>query len=106
MIVKQGKFTLAAGTAVMIAPGLAMTATHVFSEQLRDLMSGDAVILLGTPRPGAFELWRIRKITMGNRDDDVALLSLNLHLTFQETAGRSAPFPLRRVRQGTTSSFT
>jgi hypothetical protein len=65
------------GTAVVIAPGLAITATHVLSEALPHLTSGDAEVICIGVRSGNLDLWRVRKISYTDRDD-VAYLSLQL----------------------------
>jgi hypothetical protein len=65
------------GTAVVIAPGLAVTATHVLSEALPHLPSGGAEVLCIGVRSEHLDLWRVRKVSYTDTDD-VAYLSLQL----------------------------
>lgn len=66
------------GSAVMIAPGLAVTATHVFNEDYTDdeLMSGhQAMALQGIRSDHTADMWRVEKIVY-SPGDDMALLSV------------------------------
>ena len=65
------------GTAVMIAPGLAVTATHIVSESLDRLATGRAAALLFGVRSDRADIWKIRSISHSN-GDDTAYLSLEL----------------------------
>jgi len=66
------------GSAVMIAPGLAITATHVFEEYWDDLASGqERMALQGIRSDGSMDVWRVEHITI-SRVDDMALLSVAL----------------------------
>lgn len=63
------------GSAFMIAPGLALTATHIISEIVDDLQGGRiAPICLGI-RDKTIDVWKIGKITY-NFDSDITFLSL------------------------------
>lgn len=72
-----GEPPIAIGTAVGIAPGLAVTATHVVEGDLAKLLDGDASILCAAPRDSGLELWSVRKV-MGTDTDDTAYLGLEL----------------------------
>jgi Trypsin-like peptidase domain len=66
------------GSAVMIAPGLAVTATHVFTEDYTDdeLVSGRvAMVLLGIRSDQTADMWRVENIVY-SPGDDMALLSV------------------------------
>lgn len=66
------------GSAVMIAPGLAVTATHVFRSYWGDLMSGKEVMALqGIRSDGTMDMWRVSHIS-ATPEDDMALLSISL----------------------------
>lgn len=68
------------GSAVMVAPGLAVTATHVFNEDYTDdeLVSGRlAMALQGIRSDQTADMWRVEKIVY-SPGDDMALLSVAL----------------------------
>jgi Trypsin-like peptidase domain len=65
------------GTAVIIAPGLAVTATHVLGDTMPHLASGDAEVMCIGVRSGGLDLWRVWNVSYTDRDD-VAYLSLQL----------------------------
>ena len=64
------------GTAVLIAPGLAVTATHVL-DRLDDIVAGHAALLMLSPRHGGLDVWHVRKVNTAT-DSDVAYLSVEL----------------------------
>ena len=75
------------GTGVMIAPGLALTATHVLAfrpNHLPALQSGDASMLCIGVRSEGLDVWKLRSIAHKYHDDedlyldDLAYLSLEL----------------------------
>ena len=65
------------GTAVMIVPGLAVTATHIVSESLDRIETGRAAALLFGVRSDRADIWKIRSISH-SKGDDTAYLSLEL----------------------------
>jgi trypsin-like peptidase len=65
------------GTGAIIAPGLAVTATHVLRGHLEALVAGDAVAYCFGPRPGHLDIWKLRKISATDTDD-IAYISLEL----------------------------
>ena len=78
------------GSAVMIAPGLALTAAHVLRDSLSQLGSGDQIpYCLGIRGDGRLDIWRTTNISYD--DGDIAFLSLELNSAIGE-GGR-----LRRV---------
>jgi hypothetical protein len=69
--------TTVMGTGAMIAPGLAVTATHVLRDRLEEVLAGDVALLCVAPTNEAVDFWNIRAI---NKDEvgDIAYLSLEL----------------------------
>lgn len=65
------------GSAVMLAPGLAVSATHVVVDILADLADGNASALCLGPRTGQLDLWRLRSISTVDQND-IMFLSLEL----------------------------
>lgn len=65
------------GTGVMVAPGLALTATHVLRDDIPALVDGEVGALCIGVRSEAIDLWKIRSVSV-TRDDDLAYLSLEL----------------------------
>jgi hypothetical protein len=55
------ELTVIEGTAVMIAPGLVLTASHVFSDLLPDLASGKASLGCIGIRTSGLDIWTVRK---------------------------------------------
>jgi len=65
------------GTAVMVAPGLAVTAAHVLRHFLADLMSGtQGCLCIGVRAEGTFDAWKLRSLTLDG--GDLAWMSLEL----------------------------
>jgi V8-like Glu-specific endopeptidase len=69
------ELTVIEGTAVMIAPGLALTASHVFSDLLPDLASGKASLGCIGIRTSGLDIWTVRKVS-SSETNDLAYLSL------------------------------
>lgn len=65
------------GSAVVIAPGLALTATHVISEVLSDLSIGRASIYCVGVRSAGLDIWRVRSLSY-TEDSDLTYLALEL----------------------------
>lgn len=66
------------GSAVMIAPGLAVTASHVFMDYWDGLEAGkERMALQGIRSDGTADMWNVRDITRTN-GDDMALLGVDL----------------------------
>lgn len=65
------------GTATMIGPGLALTATHVLTDHLDGVMAGNTAVMAFGPRPGGGDAWRVRTIST-TEEDDIAVLGLSL----------------------------
>lgn len=63
------------GTAAMIAPGLALSATHLFDQELEELSSGKIRTYLVGIRDEGLEMWNIRKLTW-DISHDVCILTL------------------------------
>jgi hypothetical protein len=63
------------GSAVMIAPGLAVTASHVFMDDWDALQAGkERMALQGIRSDGTADMWNVRDITR-TAGDDMALLA-------------------------------
>jgi hypothetical protein len=80
------------GTALMIGPGLALTATHVLAnhhEQIRDGEVG--VVCAGMRKNGTLELWSLRHL--GHDEGDLTILSLQLATPLLD-GGRFTSLPL------------
>lgn len=77
VLVKDEAGVKAMGTVVAIAPGLAVTATHVLPERLEAVLDGEATLLCAAPTDQALQLWHVRKVNFTS-DDDIAFLSLEL----------------------------
>jgi hypothetical protein len=77
VVVRTGNEDLVAGTAVVIAPGLAVTATHVLSDRLVEVLAGTASLTCIGPTSAGLEIWRVQKINYCDADD-IAYLSLQL----------------------------
>lgn len=80
------------GTAVMIGPGLALTATHVLGHH-HDQSRGGAVevVCAGMRMNGTIELWRVRHL--GHDEGDLTILSLQLATPLVD-GGRLTSLPL------------
>jgi hypothetical protein len=66
------------GSAVMIAPGLAVTATHVFMDFWEGLEAGqERMALQGIRSDGTADMWNVQNITRTD-GDDMALLGVDL----------------------------
>jgi hypothetical protein len=66
------------GSAVMIAPGLAVTASHVFMDYWDGLEAGtERMALQGIRSDGTADMWNVRNITR-SEGDDMALLGVDL----------------------------
>jgi S1-C subfamily serine protease len=88
------------GTAVMIGPGLALTATHVLSNHHEQIRGGAVgVVCAGMRTNGTVELWRLRHL--GHDEGDLTILSLQL-ATPPVDGGRltSLPVTTRTPREG------
>lgn len=82
--VRRGDLFEILGTGVMIAPGLAITATHNLRDDFPALERGDVGALCLGVRTGVLDLWRIRSISH-NDVDDLAYLSLQLASPLTDT---------------------
>lgn len=65
------------GSAVMVAPGIALCATHVIDPHLSSLVSGESMALCSGITSSGLLLWHVRKITcVGNSDFTILGLEL------------------------------
>ena len=71
------------GTAFMVSPGLAMTATHNIFDKVEEISRGEAIPCCYGLRDAKAELWRISSIIY-SPDDDIALLSLEANTQIVE----------------------
>ncbi|NKE67127.1 trypsin-like peptidase domain-containing protein [Ramlibacter sp. RBP-2] len=65
------------GSAVLVAPGIALCATHVIEPYLEALLSSESVVMCQGFTPHGLQIWQIRKVTTAP-DSDVAILGLVL----------------------------
>lgn len=77
VVISTPEGTRVMGTAVMIAPGLAITATHVFDESISDIQCGAASIFCVGPTSTEVEFWRVIEISYAP-NNDIAYLSIQL----------------------------
>ncbi len=63
------------GSAAMMAPGLAITATHVFADRVDTLLRGEIEAYCIGIRPEGLEIWHVRHLTIPP-DRDISFLSL------------------------------
>ena len=77
VVVRTGAGEGIVGTAVVLAPGLAVTATHLFGDCLPEVGKGKATVFcVGPTTAGAF-MWQVNKLNYSDRDD-IAYMSLEL----------------------------
>jgi len=69
------------GSAVLVAPGVAICVRHVVDPALSSIMSGDEAIMCFGITPNGLQIWRVRKITQVP-SSDLALLGLELASEF------------------------
>ncbi len=88
------------GTGVLIAPGLAVTATHTFRRYLPYVSAGRLSLACFGVRPGSLDVWFIRSISYAD-GDDLAFLSLELRSPISDAwRFTSLPITTRTPRQG------
>lgn len=63
------------GSAVMVAPGIALSAKHVFSDNLDEIMLGNKSTISTAITKDGLQIWRINKITLID-NSDLAILGL------------------------------
>lgn len=63
------------GTAIIVAPGLAITATHNFVDYIDEIMTGDVQIYGFGIAADKMNIWRVSEISWAP-DDDIALLGI------------------------------
>jgi len=73
--------TVIEGTAVMIAPGLALTASHVFRDLVSDIASGQAALACIGIRTNGLDIWPVRNVSYTDADD-LSYLSLEPQSAF------------------------
>ena len=87
---RSSEGTTVFGTAVVIAPGLAVTAAHLFNEAERELMAKGELVPFCTGITGSgLDFWLIRSFTSAP-DSDVAFVTIEM---------RSELAPARRLRK-------
>ena len=69
------KWSSVEGTAVMVAPGIAIAAAHVIEEHIPSIMSGEVHIICAGFTPTGPRYWRVRHMTKAD-GTDVMVLSL------------------------------
>lgn len=61
------------GSAVLVAPGIALSAKHVFTDSLDDIMNGKKSTISTAITKDGLQIWRINKITLIDNSDLVIL---------------------------------
>lgn len=78
VFVRTAEEDVVVGTAAVIAPGLAISAAHVLTDYLAQILAGAASLICIGPRSVGLDFWRVRRLSTCDTDDDVAYLSLEL----------------------------
>lgn len=65
------------GSAAMIAPGLAVTAAHVFRDEIPELEAGYASIFVTGMREDCLDYWGVRDVSYA-KNEEIAYISLEL----------------------------
>lgn len=82
------------GTAVMIGPGLAVSAKHVFTDRLAAVVAGEqGAYGFGLKRDGQANFWLIQTVILLDDDGDLIMFSLRL-LSDLPDGGRLTSLPL------------
>ena len=63
------------GTAIIVAPGIAITATHNFIDQIEKICNGQVVPYCLGIREHASDMWKVKSISY-DPNDDIAFLSI------------------------------
>jgi hypothetical protein len=63
------------GTAFMVAPGIALTATHIISNYIDEIKDGKMAIYCAGIRSECVELWKVLSIAY-SPDDDISVFSI------------------------------
>ena len=71
------------GTAVLVAPGVALAATHVLQPYVEQLKSGEIGLHCVGVREGEMTIWLVRDVTQ-ILESDITILTLELATDFQE----------------------
>lgn len=66
------------GTAAIVAPGLAVTATHVLNDEIHAIMDGKASLICFGPTSSGLQMWNVRKYSACEHSDDISFLSLEM----------------------------
>ena len=78
VVIRDGDSHKIEGTAVMIAPGLAVTASHVFAEHVGDIGAGTSALSCFGHRSTGVDVWKVTNIVSDVDRGDLAFLSLEL----------------------------
>ncbi|WP_421997072.1 trypsin-like peptidase domain-containing protein [Roseovarius confluentis] len=70
---EQGAYIF--GSAALVAPGVALSASHIFSDDIEELVKSEIGFYAVGIREDDIDLWNIRKINM-SPDNDICVLSL------------------------------
>ena len=73
------------GTAIIVAPGLAITATHILHDAIGEITAGNVVPYCFGIRADGLEIWRVTRLSYVE-SDDIALLSLEAVSSFSADA--------------------
>ncbi|WJS05216.1 S1 family peptidase [Roseibium aggregatum] len=79
---KPGEYDVL-GSAAMVAPGIALSAWHVFEPFMAEIKSGEREVLLHAILDGGLQLWRVEEISQFDATD-IIILRINLASDFPE----------------------
>lgn len=89
----------AEASAVMVAPGVALTAAHVFNDRLKGLMAGEIVVHAAGLKSGGVQLWAINQITIV-QSSDLAILTTELRSHDEAVEVKQAQITTRLPQAG------
>jgi hypothetical protein len=96
IVVRRSSHTSAKGTGVMVAPGLAISATQIVRELLDDILGGTVALLAVGPADRGLDNFHVRKLSISS-DSDITYMSVEL------ASAVSADCRLRTLPMTTTS---
>ena len=100
IVVRSSSHTSAMGTAVMVAPGLAISATHIVRELLDDILGGTVALLAVGPADRGLDIFHVRKLSISS-DSDIMYMSVELASAVSaDWRFRTLPMTTRSPRLG------
>lgn len=75
----EGNVLDVVGTAVLLAPGVAISAKHIFADHLGAIMNGEVVLYgAGLRAGGEADLWQVQHVVYSDDGGDLAILAMQL----------------------------